>query len=230
MHLEPPRKSVELQDPGARDLESSEGEEEYFSDASEGRRKMSRPATPASPIPRTRVEKVDDLPSHGQVPGSPAYNQRLQDAVPDEVEVVPEGRLSKRGSRSNLEPPASPSIPRTVVEKVDPASPSHGDVPGTLAYEKRQADAAPDVVLKAPIPGKKSISLRSDDLDGIPRPDIPIPATVITRVDTLPAHGEVEGTAAYDMRRQDADPDVSETKGDVEDPQILKNVQGGNPQ
>lgn len=76
--LVPPRKSVELEDPGARDLgeylrltsfhtedvtrqqltvvpETSEAEEDVFSDAQEARNSHSGPS---SPIPTTRVEKV----------------------------------------------------------------------------------------------------------------------------------------------------------------------------
>lgn len=40
-------------------------------------------------------------------------------------------------------------VPKMVVEKVD-EEPSHGEVPGTAAYEMRQADAQPDVVIQAP--------------------------------------------------------------------------------
>ncbi len=241
-NLEPPRKSVELQDPGARDLgmfsfpvhghverpidcpTDSSADEEYFSDASEGRRRTSRPETPlrsTSPIPKTRVERVDDKPSHGETPGSPAYDQRRQDAVPDELEIVPEGRLSKRSSRSLLEPFTSPGgtvVPRTIVEKIDPSSPSHGDVPGTPAYEQRLADATPDVVLKALKAGEKppKSSLFQDDSADEKKGSIstPIPETVVTRVDSDPAHGEVEGTTAFDMRREDATPDVVERKSE----------------
>jgi hypothetical protein len=201
----------------------SSADEEYFSDASEGRRRNSRTGSPfrsPSPIPKTRVERVDDKPSHGEVPGSPGYEKRRQDAVPDEVEIVPEGKLSKRSSTQFLEPTAAPGgtvIPRTVVEKVDPSSPSHGDVPGTAAYQKRLADAPPDVVLKSPESGTQARSLSfftdNDGVEPMESPQVPIPETVITRVDSHPAHGEVEGTAAYDMRRQDAEPDVLEHNG-----------------
>jgi hypothetical protein len=209
-HLELPRKSTELQDPGAHALSS---DDEYFSDASEGRRKISRPATPASPIPKTRVERVDDEPAYGEVPGTPAYDKRAQDAVPDEVEVVPEGRLSKRSSQY-LEPtsPGGTMIPRTVVEKLDPEESDYGEDPNTTAYLHRKADSVPDVVLKAPEPGKWR---RFDE--GQPplrTPTSPIPETVVTRVDSRPAHGEAEGTAAYDKRQMDASADVVEQADD----------------
>jgi hypothetical protein len=240
-NLEPPRKSVELEDPGAHELGiflrtaeafmqmltsnqiESSADEDYFSDASEGRRRNSRagsPFRPPSPIPKTRVERVDDKPSYGEVPGSPAYETRLQDAVPDELEIVPEGKLSKRSSRQFLEPTASSGgvvIPRTVVEKVDPSSPSHGDVPGTAAYQKRLADAAPDVVLKSPESGTHARSLSSftdnEGVEGMESTQAPIPETIITRLDSRPAHGEVGGATAYEMWRQDAEPDDLEHDG-----------------
>lgn len=126
-----------------------------------------------------------------------------------------EGRLSKRNSQMNLESAASPidsSIPKTVVEKVDPEKPAYGDIPGTEAYAKREADAAPDLIIKASDAGRRSFDL--DTGSNSTSPDIPVPATVITRVDSLPAHGEVEGTDAYSIRQQDAEPDKIEVKRD----------------
>lgn len=111
-------------------------------------------------MPVTRVEKVDDEPSYGEVPGTPAYKMRMQDAVPDEVEIVPEGTRSRSTSRlSASDRPSTPlspggtPIPRTVVERIDD-KPSHGEIPGTEAYEHHRADAVPDVVLKVPEPPK----------------------------------------------------------------------------
>ncbi|KAF2182493.1 hypothetical protein K469DRAFT_636361 [Zopfia rhizophila CBS 207.26] len=159
--LSPPRKSVELEDPGAHELESSESDE-HFSDASEGRNASAEQAARSnatSPIPTTRVERVDDQPSYGEVPGTEAYNKRVQDAVPDEVEVVPEGSRSRSTSRVNAQDrpitPGGSPIPRTVVEKVDPDTPSYGDVPGTHAHKVRAADAIPDVIVKAPQPPER---------------------------------------------------------------------------
>lgn len=34
--------------------------------------------------------QVDDHQSYGEVPGTAAYSMRTQDAVPDELEVIPE--------------------------------------------------------------------------------------------------------------------------------------------
>ena len=168
--LSPPRKSTELQDPGAHELGtpdlSSSGlytnlalessSDEHFSDASEGRLQQGEAArsNATSPVPVTRVERVDDQPSYGEIPGTDAYSKRTQDAVPDEVEVVPEGTRSRSASRlSASDRPVTPGgteIPKTVVEKLDPDTPSYGDVPGTHAFELRAADAVPDVVVKAP--------------------------------------------------------------------------------
>lgn len=191
-------------------------EEDYYSDASEGRKKVSRPVTPSSPIPITRVEKVDDEPRHGEVPGTPAYDKRQQDAVPDEIEVVPDGRLSKRSSRQFLDTPLTPGgtpIPRTVVERVDAASPSHGEVPGTEAYKQRMLDATPDVILVNPDPTRGSkYKAGSGHQRNISTASIP--ETVVTKVDDEPAHGEVPGTAAAEIRKRDATPDHIEIKGD----------------
>jgi len=210
--LEPPRKSVELVDPGAHEL-SSEGEEEYFSDASEGRKRISRPVTPSSPIPKTRIEKVDDEPSYGEVPGTPAYDKRARDAVPDGVEILSPNR-SRSLSQGRPTTPGGSLIPRTVVEKIDPESPSHGEIPGTSAYKQRQMDAAPDVILKTPDPGRLRRSADDDADRDTSVPSINIPETVVTRVDSMPAHGEVPGTGAANKRALDASPDISEVKDD----------------
>lgn len=178
------------------------GDDEHFSDALEGQqRPNSRPPSPlnsrpASPIPRTRVERVDDEPRHGETPGSPAYDMRRQDAVPDELEIVPEGRLSKRSSTSSLQPslpPGGPPVPLTVVEKVDPASPSHGEVPGTAAYEQRQADAAPDIVLKASDSYTPPQSFPPSQSAKATSP-CPIPETIITRADSISGLDETPRT------------------------------------
>lgn len=153
--LAPPRTSTGMEDPGAKDL--VESSDEHFSDASEGRPKRSE-AT--SPIPITRVERVDDAPAHGEVPGTDAYNMRTQDAVPDEVEIVPEGSRSRSTSRVSVSDrpltPGGTPIPKTIVEKIDPDKPAYGDVPGTQAHQMRLADAEPDVIIKAPQPAQRS--------------------------------------------------------------------------
>jgi len=46
--------------------------------------------------------------------------------------------------------PGGLPIPKTVVEKVEPDHPSHGEVPGTEAFAIRTQDATPDEVRTAP--------------------------------------------------------------------------------
>jgi hypothetical protein len=85
------------------------------------------------------------------VPGTTAYSLRSADAVPDEIEVVPEGTRSRSASRvSRPSTPGGSQIPKIVAEKIDPDEPSYGDVPGTAAYEMRKADATPDEIVKSP--------------------------------------------------------------------------------
>ncbi|KAI4224449.1 MAG: hypothetical protein L6R36_004647 [Xanthoria steineri] len=210
--LAPPRKSVELEDPGAHEL-SSDNEEDVFSDAQEDAKARSGKS---SPIPTTRVEKVDDRESHGEVPGTDAYNRRRQDAVPDELEVVgdtskPSSRRTSQSRPERTSTPGGTPIPKTVVEKIDPDTPSHGDIPGTEAFNMRQADAVPDVILQSP--NAKS-SFPDNVLDTSAHQGVSVPRTMVTRVDEEPSHGEVPGTEAYDMRAGDAKPDVVETKED----------------
>ena len=140
---------------------------------------------------------------------------RLQDAVPDDVEVIKEAETSRPPSRSSqpdrTSTPGGTPIPRTVVEKIDPTAPSHGEVPGTTAYSMRQADAVPDEILKSP-PLGGSFDNQSED-KGI-KAETPIPTTVVTKIDEQPSHGEVPGTEAYEIRQGDAKPDLVETKDD----------------
>lgn len=159
------------------------------------------------------MEKVDDTPSHGEVPGTAAYNIRSQDAVPDEVEIVPDGAESRPGSRlEDYERPLTPGgtpIPRTVVQKVDPGSPSYGDIPGTAAHQVREADAVPDVVLRASDSEGPSSKAPHVNMG------IPVPTTVVSKVNSEPSHGELPGTDAYNIRKQDAEPDFVEEEGNV---------------
>jgi hypothetical protein len=231
-NLEPPvRKSID--DPGAHDLgkdlqslqkrplsfntnfdlflESSESDD-HFSDAQSG---LDPPSGVASPIPHTRVERVDDKPSYGEDPETKAYHTREQDAVPDEIEIVPEGKHS--GTTSPHPPgtstPGGQPIPMTVVEKIDPEIPTYGEVPGTEAHEKRLADAVPDLVVRSGSRSRASTMTRSRA--GSTPGDLPIPITKVERVDSMPRHGEVPGTKAYELRKEDAKPDVVEEVGDV---------------
>ncbi|KAF4842646.1 hypotheticall protein [Colletotrichum siamense] len=137
--LSPPKRSS-ISDPGAHDLAESDSED-HFSDA------QSAPLSPGtSPIPKTRVEKVDDEPSYGEVPGTEAYRMREGDAEPDEIAI--QENKSEEETSSDAVPPPSPGgqpIPKTVVEEVPGTSGPHSEE----YAEKRKADAPADLVLKA---------------------------------------------------------------------------------
>ncbi|OAX82666.1 hypothetical protein ACJ72_02979 [Emergomyces africanus] len=90
--LEPPSKGAELEDTGAQPS-SCESEEDHFSDASEGISPR-RESRTSSPIPRTRVEKIDNSPSYGEIPGSPAYEKRELDAFRMRLRLSATGHLA----------------------------------------------------------------------------------------------------------------------------------------
>ncbi|KPM44670.1 hypothetical protein AK830_g1848 [Neonectria ditissima] len=132
--LEPP-KGAPIADPGAHDLAESSGSEDQFTDA------QSVPVSPvlSSPIPKTRVEKVDDEPAYGEVPGTEAYAKREQDAIPDEIAITPEDNSSQRSSST-----VNTTVPATLVEEAP------GDVPESHSAkleDRRKADTPPDLVL-----------------------------------------------------------------------------------
>ena len=131
--------------------------------------------------------------------------------MPDELEIIPEGRSHHKPTTSNPDLAQSPrsNIPKTVVDKVEPSSPSHGEVPRTSAHAKRMADAVPDLV--RPVGSPRNAEDKAPS--GAPS-DISIPTTIVTKVDSKPSYGEVPGTDAYDKRRGDAEPDVVEKRGD----------------
>ncbi|KAK2062282.1 hypothetical protein LY76DRAFT_589646 [Colletotrichum caudatum] len=133
--LTPPRRSG-TSDPGAHDLANASDSDDHFSDA------QSAPLSPGtSPIPKTRVEKVDDEPSYGEVPGTEAYRLREGDAEPDEIAI----QEKKSGASSSEDgAPKSPIIPKTVVEEAPGSSGPHSEE----FLEKRKADAPADLVVK----------------------------------------------------------------------------------
>lgn len=139
---------------------------------------------------------------------------RAQDAVPDELEIVPDGEGKPPPQSSDQDKTATPEgipIPKTVVQKVDPTSPSHGEVPGTTAHSIRQADAVPDVIMRASdSTHEAALAANTHEKSN----DTPVPKTLLTRIDSEPSHGQVPGTKAYDLRKGDAIPDVV-VKGDV---------------
>lgn len=155
------------------------------------------------------------------MPGTEAYNIRDQDAVPDQVEVIPEGAASRDLSPAGLnDRPTTPGdspIPRTMVEKVDPSSPSYGEIPGTEAFEKRQADAVPDFVKSSSDPESVQPPPSSEDASSDTSPsNQPIPETHVSRVDSLPMDEDSLSHPRAHHRRSpsDATPDVIETVPD----------------
>lgn len=220
-YLEPPRRSTELEDSGAQDSAVPNSDDEHFSDASEGHeRSRSHPLSGrTSPIPLTRVERVDDRPAHGEVPGTVAYEKREQDAVPDEIEIIPTGSHSRSsstvGSQNRPLTPGGSPIPRTIVEKVDVNQPSHGDVPGTLAYEKRRADAVPDLVIKASEPDIDSPAGDAESNEPGSVTGMQVPATVASQVDSTAIEDSTYSLQAHRRRPSDAAPDVIEKISDA---------------
>lgn len=102
------------------------------------------------------------------------------------MEVVPEGRLSKRASQIDFERPTTPggtTIPRTVVEKVDPTATSYGDDPNTRAWHHRKTDSVPDLVVRAPRPGEQRKSLDEERPPRSQSPQGRIPETIVTPVE-----------------------------------------------
>ncbi|KAJ5234918.1 uncharacterized protein N7469_004086 [Penicillium citrinum] len=212
------------EDPGAEDS-GLDSDDENFQDASEGHVQQQSPSPQsarASPVPRTRVERVDSNLQHGEVPGTESYDIRQQDAVPDQIEVIPEGSPSREPSPAGLnDQPTTPgdsSIPRTVVEKVDPDLPSHGEIPGTEAFEKRQADAVPDLVKSTSDPQNHQPTPPSEDVsEDTSISAQPIPETHVSRVDSLPMDEDTSSHPRAHHRRSpsDAMPDVIETVPDT---------------
>ncbi|OTA96874.1 hypothetical protein M434DRAFT_345431 [Hypoxylon sp. CO27-5] len=134
----PQRKGTE--DPGAHELASSDSDE-HFSDAQTSPR---RSPGSTSPVPRTRVEKVDDEPSYGEVPGTEAYKKRTEDAEPDEIAIITEKKPESVSPDRPVTPGGHP-IPKTVVEE-------SVDAPGSSTHRYHEnlhrADASPDFVRK----------------------------------------------------------------------------------
>jgi hypothetical protein len=185
-----------------RTLESDS--DDHFSDAQSGRH------SPASPIPLTRVERVDTEPRYGEVPGTAAYNMRTEDAQPDEIAVI---RTEDNTDPSHvpLDRPSTPGghpIPITVVEKVD-SSPNCGDLHATSGHKAHLGDT----MLKGAHAGGSSSELPESRAGTIE--DGPVPITKVEKVDSFPTHDEVPGTDAYEMRKADAQPDFVKEVDDV---------------
>ncbi|CAK7263766.1 hypothetical protein SEPCBS57363_000736 [Sporothrix epigloea] len=141
-----PPEQTNLEDPGAHELESEP--DDHFSDAQSNADESS-----ASPIPRTRVEKVSDEPSYGEVPGTEPYLLREGDAKPDEISVIAENKDEASESADSVanaqiaDPPSNPGgqpIPTTILEE---SANSNGRQ--TPDEKKHEADPLPDLIVKA---------------------------------------------------------------------------------
>lgn len=105
--------------------------------------------------------------------------------MPDELEILPDGPQGRTDSWSSGQDRNAPSggipIPKTVLQKIDPMSPNHDEVPGTTAQSICAADAVPDVITKLPNPqrddagGKGVDELRNEEAipDFIKKEDSP---------------------------------------------------------
>jgi hypothetical protein len=141
--LSPPERKDTV-DPGAHELAEASDSEEHYSDAQSG--PMS-PRRATSPIPKTRVEKIDDKPAYGEVPGTQAYRLREGDAEPDEIAIIPDPNSPPEPEQTSPSPtPGGRPIPKTVVEETP-------DVEGSVTHaenrQRRKSDAQPDLVVKA---------------------------------------------------------------------------------
>ena len=135
---------------------------------------------------------------------------RAQDAMPDELEVIPEGAVM--GGQSSAPAQTGTPIPKTVVETVEPIAPSHGNVPGHASHSNHRADAVPNVIVQASKHEQDSTSQPTTSGSSDERL---IPKTVVTKVNEEPSHGEVPSTEAHEIRKADPEPDVVEKKGDA---------------
>ena len=117
---------------------------------------------------------------------------RMQDAVPDELEIIPDGEGSKHtsgtASQNSSQGGAFIPIPKTVVQKVDPISPGHGEAPGKSVRSTHRSDAVPDVIVQVNDPDTTSASeLRSQNIS----PSIPVLETGTAR--SAPVSSEKKG-------------------------------------
>lgn len=128
---------------------------------------------------------------------------RSQDAVPDELEIISDGEKSRpyarAGDKDRITAPGGSPIPKTVVQKLDPTSPSHGEVPGTAAYSIRAADAAPDVITKISDPEEETAT-KGNPL----KPNYtPVPKIVQPKAELEWSHGEVSALKPYEPSEED---------------------------
>ncbi|KAH8838993.1 hypothetical protein MCOR01_008234 [Pyricularia oryzae] len=154
--LAPPAKT-KIQDPGAHELESES--DDHFSDAQSA---PSEAGSESPKLPKTRVEKVDNEPSFGEVPGTEAYQKRASDAEPDEIAVASDSSSAIAGPEDRKQDDASsekPQVPLTVVEEIV-------DSAGSITHSGThyESDAVPDRVVK--VDGSESDEAKSSSKDG----------------------------------------------------------------
>lgn len=136
------------------------------------------------------------------------------DTPPEQESFAESERVRGSGRRSSKV--NEQAIPTTVVEKVDPFTASYGEVPGTMAYEMRRADAEPDVVVGSEV--QEDFRPRSGSTPG----NLPVPTTKLSVVDASPTRGDMPGRKADVKHKEDAEPDVVVQEADP-DPQGMKN-------
>lgn len=73
-------------------------------------------------MPVTRVERVDDELGYGEVPGTEAFKMRRQDAVPDEIDIVPEGTSrhsdeTVTSEQAESKPAGSSAVQRSIEQR-----------------------------------------------------------------------------------------------------------------
>lgn len=130
-----------------------------------------------SPIPITRVERVDHEASYGEVPGTDAYEMRAEDARPDEVAFIDDEKKTESPGVMSPATPGGQPIPKTVLEEVPP-SPVLGGLSrsSTHKHKRHMSDAMPDLVLQVEDHGDVTPPAKS-------------PATLTPQASISAAHG-----------------------------------------
>lgn len=110
------------------------------------------------------MEKVDDEPSYGEVPGTEAYEKRTGDAEPDEIAIIPDPSAKREpATTSERDTPGGHPIPKTVVDET-------ADVPGSKTHhfheDVHKADATPDYVRKPDGTGEANLMPASLETTG----------------------------------------------------------------
>ncbi|KAI0998649.1 hypothetical protein K3495_g9549 [Podosphaera aphanis] len=180
----------------------SSDSDDHFSDAQSGLEPSFSDAPSSMDLDKT--ENVDKSGPEPEIEGK-TYELPFRIHVPEKLNIIPRHKIL---TPLNCNSPLHQSIPTTMVEKIDPSTPSHGEVPGTLAHSKRAADAVPDIIIKAGHELKHSLTAKPD-IKTTPG-DLPIPITKVERADADRRYGEIPGTQAHEMRKKDAVPDIVE--------------------